>query len=284
MTKNDAVVNTATPQYSAAYQNPGNISNNYASSNNPTDQNWTSEVTVPVWPTRSHTYHGFSTSICDMFRNKSDCCALACCGILSHDRTRYLLTGEYPPSWRTRLFFHLILPLLIFITAGYCAVFIKNQNVNEAVSTGLILLLLGYILSGCISARQNRLHLREEILIKAGRRNEHSQLYAEHAHGFCFGCYPTNGPWDQWDDDHNESSTLESEDMCRKLWKFFAKIFCGLCAGCFCQVCGICALAQESREVEMLVEPKETWIDYVSFEVNLSCSILSLLVKKYNIS
>lgn len=47
---------------------------------------------------------GFSTSLCDFFsdaRIKTDCCALACCGVLSGDRNRYLLLGERPlPLWR----------------------------------------------------------------------------------------------------------------------------------------------------------------------------------------
>lgn len=47
---------------------------------------------------------GFSTSLCDFFsdpRSKTDCCALACCGVLSGDRNRYLLLGERPLSlWR----------------------------------------------------------------------------------------------------------------------------------------------------------------------------------------
>lgn len=253
-------------QYDAKYQSMSIPSNNRTPENEPHTNALSNEVVVPLRPPRRQTYSGFSTSICDMFRNRFDCCAFACCGILSYDRTRYLLTGERPPPVRNRLFFHLIIPLLIFITAGYCAVYIQDRDVNEAVSTTLIIILVLYIAMDCFLGRNHRILQREEVLEKAGRRGEQNALDLGSAHGFCCGWYNIDGHWGQWDE--NDNNLNIRGDMCTKLWLFFAKLFWGSCAGTFCQVWGICALAQESREMEMLVEPRQTWIDFVTFEVN----------------
>lgn len=221
-------------------------------------------ISSPIWPLRAQSYRGFSTSICDMFRNRYDCCAFACCGILSYDRTRYLLTGERPISIKVRLFYHLIVPLLIFITAGYCAVYIPDKQTNEIVSSSLVTLLVLYIIFDCLSGRRDRLHQREDILVKAGTRGEQSAADIASAHSCCCGFYGEDGHMDQWNE--NENNFGEKKDMCTEIWKFFAQMCCVACTHSFCQVCGICALAQESREIEKLVEPRKTWIDFVTFE------------------
>jgi hypothetical protein len=42
-------------------------------------------------------HRGFTTSIHDLYRDpdmeRIDCCAMTCCGILQHDRDRYLIQG-----------------------------------------------------------------------------------------------------------------------------------------------------------------------------------------------
>jgi hypothetical protein len=42
-------------------------------------------------------HRGFSTSIYDLFTSpeteRVDCCAMTCCGLMQHDRDRYLLQG-----------------------------------------------------------------------------------------------------------------------------------------------------------------------------------------------
>ena len=61
---------------------------------------------------------GFSTSICSMFSDparRSDCCALACCGVLASDRTRYLVLGQRPAqSWAMRFLLYAGLPLGLY--------------------------------------------------------------------------------------------------------------------------------------------------------------------------
>lgn len=214
---------------------------------------------------RPSSYRGFSTSICDMFTDPNDCCALVCCGVLAVDRTRYLLTGERPTSWKWRLFKHFMLPLIIFVTAGYCSVYIRDQKLNEAVSTILILLLVLYILMDCLKARESRMELRDQIADRVGKRAEQSSRDVAGAHSICCGCARVDGNWHSW-----PSNTPERADMCTSIWLFFAKSCFGVCAGYFCQMCGICAVAQEAREVKRVVETSDQqevqWIDYVTFE------------------
>lgn len=68
---------------------------------------------------------GFHTSICDIFRDphrRTDCCAVACCGVLSSDRSRYLLTGKRPPPLWIRMGMYLLIPVLFIAAMNYWAV------------------------------------------------------------------------------------------------------------------------------------------------------------------
>jgi len=253
--------------YTTNYQNMGDVTVKDQTTSDQSSPQEPNAVAIPIWPRRRKTYRGFSSSICDMFRNRYDCCAIACCGILSYDRTRYLLTGQRPTPLRKRLFLHLLVPLIIFILAGYTALYIKDQNLNETVCKILILTLFAYILMDCIQGRDDRLIQRNEVLQRAGTTNEEIGTDAGCAHACCIGCYKIDGHWDQWDENDNETSLEAHENVCTSLWKYFSAMFCGICAKCYCQVCGICAIAQEAREMERLVEPKEKWIDYITFEV-----------------
>lgn len=75
---------------------------------------------------RPRTYRGgFHTSICDIFRDphsRTDCCAVACCGVFSSDRNRYLLTGERPPPLWHRVLMYFVVPFLFIGAIGYFAV------------------------------------------------------------------------------------------------------------------------------------------------------------------
>eukprot|EP00970_Alexandrium_tamarense_P015527 scaffold5199_cov199-Alexandrium_tamarense.AAC.22 len=77
-------------------------------------------------PTNLRTYRGgFTSSICSIFTDptrRQDCCAVACCGVLASDRTRYLLTGERPPPLWRRLVMYLIVPALFLAAMNYFAV------------------------------------------------------------------------------------------------------------------------------------------------------------------
>ena len=103
------------------------------------------------------------------------------------------------------------------------------------------------------------------------------------AHQLCCGCYPR-------DDFHtsstsavnndpslssssslfhvNYSSDYVQDDFFTKILKFFSSLCCGSICGCWCQCCGICALAQEAREVNRIISKEDQMIDLITFEVS----------------
>lgn len=81
----------------------------------------------------------YQTSICDIFRDphrRTDCCALACCGVLSSDRTRYLLTGKRPPPLWVRVLAYLIIPALLIAAMNYFAISIPVESKDESGESG----------------------------------------------------------------------------------------------------------------------------------------------------
>lgn len=113
-------------------------------------------VVAPVSTPVTRRYRGgFHTSICDIFRNphrRTDCCAVACCGILSSDRSLYLLTGERPPPLWKRVLMYIVIPALLLAASNYFAVDVtiededgQSQTYKEP-SAKLLLALIGYVI------------------------------------------------------------------------------------------------------------------------------------------
>ena len=253
-------------------------------------------------------YNGFSTSICSLFQYspaddeaddtstvRTDCCSMACFGILQSDRTRYLATGKLPPSLFRRMWIHIFLPLAIFLAAGYAAVLIKDDYTNSFLTTMLVLVMFMYIAMDCFRGTVKRRRVREEMLwrmrevdmISNGRGDEAIETEImvrsvgsrdDGTHGpvdlgqskfamTCvhrmFGCARVDYPTGREDEP-------QPEDFCSKLWNFFANLCCGKLCKCWFQFCGVCALAQEAREVERLIPAGRRRIDYVTFEPYMS--------------
>ena len=254
-------------------------------------------------------YNGFSTSICSLFQYspsdenaedsayqtstvRTDCCSLACFGILQSDRTRYLLTGELPQSLFWRMWIHIFVPVVMFLVAGCAAVTIQDQYSNSFVVTSLILLLIFYIAADCFRGTVKRRRLREELLwrmreldmIDQGRGEEaiQTELMVREAGSREDGTY---GPVDLGQPKHDmecvhrilgcawvdhPKGDRDGEptpwDFCGKLWNFFANLCCRKMVGCWFQFFGLCALAQEAREVERLIPAGRRRVDYVTFE------------------
>jgi hypothetical protein len=61
-----------------------------------------------------------------------------------------------------------------------------------------------------------------------------------------------------------DDEDIPENDFCTRLWGFLSAIF--WCCGCWCQCFGICALAQEEREVNRLTENEDLKIDYITFQ------------------
>ena len=249
---------------------------------------------------------GFSTSICDIFRDphrRTDCCAVACCGVLSSDRSRYLLTGERPrPLW-VRVLTYLIIPALFIAAMNYFAVEIPVEDGNGGEDSGekgddeqqqtqkvappelfwaLIFYISVIVTCGFMRNRENRKMIMmklyeerarergEEVdLVRLNMYLSRHNLDTTRAHRCCSCCYAhdhefydeTAGMMQRDDLGENEE---RDEDFCTRLWDCLSTTF--WCCQCWCQFCGICAIAQEEREVNRLTGNDEPKLDYLTFQ------------------
>ncbi|KAL7551495.1 hypothetical protein ACHAWF_014682 [Thalassiosira exigua] len=73
-----------------------------------------------------------------------------------------------------------------------------------------------------------------------------------------FGCYPT----DQEDDNGDQ----KTESCMTKTMSIVLGICCGKLFNCWCQVFSICAIAQEAREVRLLLPPSSQMIDLITHQ------------------
>lgn len=236
----------------------------------------------------STAFRGFSTSINDMFHStemeRVDCCALTCCGFLQNDRDRYFLTGVTPPSPFKRVIMHVILPSSLFFIAGMGAMRIRDARVNQIFSTGLIALLIFYFCMQCAKGRAKRVEIRKDLLFTKYQLQRGTNLAdaLEHerpedeeekeeerdyylgqstrdfraAHPCCLiGCYA--------DDRHNEPISTEDDNVCPCMYDIACPVMCGM----YVQCCGLCAIAQEARDIERCVLPANyRRIDYITME------------------
>lgn len=157
---------------------------------------------------QSRPYKGFSTPFCGLFqtsgglptanidaeatRNKSsmqieheqylhdlqmshlrtDICSLSCFGVCQSDQTRYLFTQTLPPSFLKRVTYHIIIPVSIFLLAGWCSGNIRNEYANNVICALLIYSIFVWYVLACFNGRRERIMVREEILWKLKRREE----------------------------------------------------------------------------------------------------------------
>lgn len=223
----------------------------------------------------SYPYRGFSTSICSLFHSSRDCCSLAFCGLLQWDYNYYLLTHEYPPSLWFRACRHIFIPALLFLSAAFCATRIKDQHANELSTTILMLLFFVYIIADCVLEGMKRVKFRESLVDILHSNNNNvgdstkpqskSDLYC--AHRIC-GFYSVDNEMEVVNESTGllQSNNSVEGDICTVLWQFFARLCCGKCCACWCQCCGICAIAQEAREIEKYIGQDALMMDYVTFE------------------
>ncbi|KAL9183556.1 hypothetical protein ACHAXT_004412 [Thalassiosira profunda] len=244
---------------------------------------------------------GFTTSICDLFRDphrRTDCCAVACCGVLSSDRSRFLLTGERPPPLWVRVLMYLIIPALFIAAMNYFAVDVPvdssddpneqpdgEEQTQKVAPPGLLLAFIVYIVAIVAYGFMKNRRTRREIMTKlyeerARDRGEevdpvrlqrflsHHSLDINRAHGCWSFCY--NHDYDFVDEStglieaREEQEEEQDEDFCTRLWDCLRNMF--WCCGCWCQCFGCCALAQEEREVSRLTGNEQPTHDYMTFQ------------------
>ena len=271
-------------------------------------------------------YRGnFSTSICSLFsdpRRRSDCCAIALCGVLQADRNRYLLLDRRPPPWWRRLLIWVALPFGLFVadqkvlervrnlqiawkcqqafpddgSGPYLDVFnsttaLDADVVNPALADLQIahlvlytaLLLFVVILLG--RAASHRFNFRSQIQSKlhdldgagadiddgsgeiySARMERKTKAERRSATRTC-GCIRAPDDLDSPASGAGNDTTFVAGDLCTVLWSIASAMFCRVCCGCWCECCGMCATAQEEREIELLVPThKLQKMDYVTFQ------------------
>ena len=100
----------------------------------------------------------------------------------------------------------------------------------------------------------------------------HLQLHAHDirmAHATC-SCYPKDDAYvmatSRDDDDDVSRDTPQSRDLCTCLWNSLRCLCCGWLGGWWCQLCGMCAIAQEDREIQLMLDKKQLQVDYVTFQ------------------
>lgn len=55
-------------------------------------------------------------------------------------------------------------------------------------------------------------------------------------------------------------------DFCHWIWKALNCLCCGACCGCWCQCLGLCATAQEDRELQRMLPREKFLLDYITFQ------------------
>jgi len=227
--------------------------------------------------TPPNNYKGFNTSITHMFTNhntaRSDCCSLACCGMLQSDYNRYILYNRRPPTFRNRFIQYILIPLILFCLAGYSAVMIEDVNLNQVAVWFCLTLTVGWILGGCLRSNQVRSSMREELLRKkmgiskgviydSQDEMDLDQTVREMAcaHRMC-GCYATD-----LSDEETYLSYRHHGDLYSCLSRMFALLCCGRLCKYHWQICGICAVAQEARQIDALVSIDRRRMDYVTLQ------------------
>ena len=55
-------------------------------------------------------------------------------------------------------------------------------------------------------------------------------------------------------------------DFCHFMWKALSSLCCGACCGCWCQCLGLCAMAQEDRELQRMLPQERFQMDYITFQ------------------
>lgn len=235
----------------------------------------------------------------DPNHERVDCCAMTCCGIFQSDRDRYLLQGVAPPSPFKRVWVHAVIPILMFLMAGYVALNIPSKLWNSILVLAFLVALVLSIVMQCSKGRHKRMDIRKDVLWYKYQLQEHqndgsamsldqildqprpyrddgSKYYRGQtrrdigcAHPYCFmaGCYPNDRPEATALLAHDDAHRVE-ESLCSCIFK----TMCGIpLCGMFCQFAGICGMAQESREIETTLLPGAyRRLDYVSMQPMLS--------------
>jgi len=229
---------------------------------------------------------------------KSNCCALTCCGVFLYDRTNYVVTGNRP-NWKQRRILYLLVPFVLLMASAIAAtaqtlcVDPSDGSQCQTDNSPLILqfVLVLYLILLCAFGHRKHANLRQVVHQKMrGDDNDPLPMPDEIAlvakPTGCCSCYGYdvvlvdddddgngNGNGDGNNASHEDPDTIPlpgSGDLSTWLFKAWSSVCCGRFLNCWCQCCGMCAIGQEDRELELLLrrEDKEEAlrIDYITFQ------------------
>ena len=253
---------------------------------------------------------GWSTSmnsLLDEPGRKSNCCALSCCGICLYDRTNFLVTGVRP-NWRYRCFI-LFIPWILIVVIGTVSSMnqlacqdqydattdptgFNNCQANNAGTIFLLevaafLCLLGICIRGGKQHGNLRVAVHEKMRAQRGDTSElsireYSQIREPTC---CCSCYQQDivdsimaGDVDTGttaiipddDDLHRDGTPYSYPDLSTCLFKTWTNLCFGFLCNCWCMCCGMCAVGQEDRELELIYQRENNAdalrIDYITFQ------------------
>ena len=258
------------------------------------------DVSLENESSRAGEHKGFSTSMNSMFKSEKDyavdCCSIAWFGILQADRNQHIISGANSPSFFKRLLVHFLIPAILFMAAGMSAMMIRDPFLNQLFVWVFFLNFLIWIVTGCLKGRAKRILARKQIIWKFSQTKKMSSAQTLNLPSLTSPPNLTKSKDDKWDRwykwnttgpykgeniEHIQSShdlacassclgfyasdlNNEREDNQFGCFQWITWLCCGKILGRWIQCCGCCAIAQESREIEMLL-PKQ-YIDYITFE------------------
>ena len=166
-----------------------------------------------------------------------------------------------PPPWWKRLLINLGIPLLTLVSMN--SLVGAENSLYSMVAFCCVVLLL------CVRGWYYRYQQRQEILKQVYQRQSRSQQQQYEtvdtflkknrcntlmATAVC-GCVGI--------DDDSASFSHESPDFCTLLWRTVSALCCGVACRCWCQCCGMCAIAQQDRQLQ---QDESIQMDYITFE------------------
>lgn len=231
----------------------------------------------------TNAFRGFSTSFShsfvDPYDDKGDTCSLACCGILQAQRNHYLLFGGIPSLFALKFTVFVVLPAFT-LAAGVNLIF-KPRRQEFFAGVALLSVATLYFLVLLIKKTLDQVWMRREVLKRkfamqrdtrlVDPRSRHGQYDQEDAnlmgqtlcdltcaHAPC-GCY-------DGDIAFQELEAPLPRNLCDFMWQLTMTCCCEFFQNRVLQCCGICGVAQESRDIDKMYPPHLRAFDYVTMQ------------------
>jgi len=111
--------------------------------------------------------------------------------------------------------------------------------------------------------QDDRIHHGGSRLTQAVGSRDENQYEGACSHTLC-GCYPIDEVNEQQKD--TEDDTREKVDCVNTIYAMLSAACCGNLCGLWAQFGSVCALAQEAREVRLLLAPKLQRLDFITYQ------------------